>query len=78
MGMFLCSARIISSRYQSIVDVRGGFALEEDTIRNHWNLDDAAVGESPFQISKSLAIVVPHLPLNIMRLIAMSSKSRAK
>jgi hypothetical protein len=50
----------------------------EGTIRNHRNFDEAAAGESAFQFSKILAIIVLHHPLNTVRPRAVSSKSRAK
>jgi hypothetical protein len=62
----------------SIVDGRRGFALGEDTIRNHWKSDDAAAGKSAFQFSKFLAIIVLRHFLGIVRLLAVSSKSRTK
>jgi hypothetical protein len=68
----------MSSLCESIVGARRGFALGEDTIRNHYNFDEASVGESAFQFSKFLVIVGLHRPLNIVRSLALSSKSRAK
>jgi hypothetical protein len=64
--------------YGSIVNARRGFAVGEDTVQNHWNLDEEVVGESAFQFSQFLVIIVLHHRVNIVRLLVVSSKSRAK
>jgi hypothetical protein len=78
MGLFPFLARIMSSICRLIVDARRGFGLEEDTIRNHWNLDEAAAGESVFQFGRFLVFIVLHHPLNIVTPLVVSSKYRAK